>query len=376
MKIIYIGKDTECSVKICNHLSTFHQITWIADKSPAYEVECETVIDHGLWAPDCLDETSADLVVFNGGDNYSLMNKWLAAAKGKSEKFLIIRENDFTSSNGGEFALDQLLAKAYAPTGFSGIGILNVSPLYGTITVPNSLEKIIKAIVRKNKIAVPKNFHTVCDALHIDDFCCFLEKYILQMDSLEAEVVNVHSGYAFDTNSLFDKLKEYYPQLTVQQDVPYIENALAEDAVHFSDWTPKHVFLEEIDGIISCVEANIRKAYKRKQQKALSEAGKLAIFLLAFFAVEVYTSFMAVTSDLQHVDLRIAFIAIAAVAFGRRYSVAAALLCSGASVLHSLQMGYRWHVLFFNVNNWIPVAIYIFFAVVIGILAEKLEDKN
>ena len=108
----------------------------------------------------------------------------------------------------------------------------------------------------------------------------------------------------------------------------------------------------------------------------MSVAGKLAIFLLAFFAVEVYTSFMAVTSDLQHVDLRIAFIAIAAVAFGRRYSVAAALLCSGASVLHSLQMGYRWHVLFFNVNNWIPVAIYIFFAVVIGILAEKLEDKN
>jgi hypothetical protein len=33
-------------------------------------------------------------------------------------------------------------------------------------------------------------------------------------------------------------------------------------------------------------------------------------------------------------------------------------------------------VLFFNVNKWIPVAIYIFFAVVIGILAEKLEDKN
>ena len=103
MKIIYIGKDTECSVKICNHLSTFHQITWIADKSPAYEVECETVIDHGLWAPDCLDETSADLVVFNGGDNYSLMNKWLAAAKGKSEKFLICYSISF---NKGKCLLD------------------------------------------------------------------------------------------------------------------------------------------------------------------------------------------------------------------------------------------------------------------------------
>ena len=376
MKIIYIGKDTECSVKICNYLSTFHQITWITDKNPTYEVECKTIIGHGLWAPECLDEKEADLVVFNGGDNYSLMNKWLAAAKGKSEKFLIIRENDFASSSGGEFAIDQLLAKAYAPTDFSGIGILNVSPLYGTVTVPSSLETIVKTIVRKNKIEIPKNFYNVCDALHIDDFCCFLEKYILQMDSLEAEVVNVYSGYAFDTNSLFDKLKEYYPQLTVQQDVPYIEKALAEDAAHFSDWTPKHVFLEEIDEIISFVEANIRKAYKRKQQKALSVAGKLAIFLLAFFAVEVYTSFMAVASDLQHVDLRIAFIAVAAVAFGRRYSVVAALLCSGASVLHSLQMGYRWHVLFFNVNNWIPIAIYIFFAVVIGILAEKLEDKN
>ena len=108
----------------------------------------------------------------------------------------------------------------------------------------------------------------------------------------------------------------------------------------------------------------------------MSAAGKLAVFLLTFFAVEFYTNFMAVASDLQHVDLRIAFIAIAAVAFGRKYSVAAALLCSGASVLQSLQMGYRWHVLFFNVNNWIPIAVYIFFAVIISILAKKSEDKN
>ena len=76
MKIIYIGKDTECSVKICNYLSAFHQITWITDKNPTYEVECETVIAHGLWALDCLDEKRADLVIFNGGDHYSLMNKY------------------------------------------------------------------------------------------------------------------------------------------------------------------------------------------------------------------------------------------------------------------------------------------------------------
>jgi hypothetical protein len=196
------------------------------------------------------------------------------------------------------------------------------------------------------------------------------------MEFLEEDVVSVRSGYAFDVNSLLDKLKEYYPQLTIRQADTYVEQTLAENAVHFSDWTPQHVFLDEIDEIISCVEANIRKAHKRKQQKALSVAGKLAVFLLAFLAVELYTSFMAVASDLQHVDLRIAFIAIAAVAFGRKYSVAAALLCSGASMLQSLQMGYRWHVLFFNVNNWIPIAVYIFFAVIISILAKKSEDKN
>ena len=376
MKITYIGKDTECSTKICNHLSAFHQITWITDKNPVYEVGCETVIAHSLWVPAYFDEKVADLIVFNGGDNYSLMNKWLTAAKGKCERFLIIRENDFTSCNGGEFAVDQLLAKAYAPMCFSRVSILNVSPLYGTVTVPGSLETIVKTIVRKNKIELPENFYNVCDALHIDDFCCFLEKYILRMDSLEAEVVNVRSGYAFDANSLLDKLKKYYPQLTVQQTTHYVEHAAEEEATHFSDWTPKHVFLDEIDGIVSCVEADIWKVYKRNRQRSLSVVGKLAVFLLAFLAVELYTSFMAVASDLQHVDLRIAFIAIAVVAFGRKYSVAAALLCSGASVLHSLQMGYRWHVLFFNVNNWIPIAVYIFFAVVIGILAKKSEDKN
>ena len=82
---------------------------------------------------------------------------------------------------------------------------------------------------------------------------------------------------------------------------------------------------------------------------------------------------MEVASELQFVDVRVIFIAISALIFGKKYSISAALLCSIASVLQALTNGYRWYVLFFHVNNWIPIVIYIVFAIVIGTYSDRIR---
>lgn len=104
--------------------------------------------------------------------------------------------------------------------------------------------------------------------------------------------------------------------------------------------------------------------------------GKIAVFLLVCIVVELYVNFVSAASDLQFVDMRLILIALSAVILNQRYAVAGALLCSCASIAQSLANGYRWHVLFFHVNNWIPIAIYILFAMIIGSYADRIRNQN
>ena len=84
---------------------------------------------------------------------------------------------------------------------------------------------------------------------------------------------------------------------------------------------------------------------------------------------------MAVASDLQFVDMRLILISVSAIILGKKYAVSAALLCSVTSILQSISNGFRWDVLFFHVNNWIPIATYIVFAIIVGSYADRLRKK-
>ena len=147
------------------------------------------------------------------------------------------------------------------------------------------------------------------------------------------------------------------------------------DAIHLDDWTPVHSFIDDLPSVIEVVENNFSQKKKEQKINTLKLSGKILIFLLLFVIVELYTNFMAVTSDLQFVDMRMIFISLSAIVLGKNYAVSAALLCSITSVLQAISSGFKWHVIFFHVNNWIPVAIYIVFAIVIGSYADRLRKK-
>ena len=54
----------------------------------------------------------------------------------------------------------------------------------------------------------------------------------------------------------------------------------------------------------------------------------------------------------------------------------AALFCGTASIIQSLAGGYRWYVLFYNVDNWIPIAVYFIAAILLGIYREKMISRG
>lgn len=376
MKITYIGNDSECSTKICNYLSNFHELTLITDRSPLYETDCKVIIKSDLWYPNFFDEYDSELVIYNCTDeDHDLLNKWLCASKEKVREFFIIKQGSFTNKSDGEISIENLLKNAYSDPNGTHVRVFNISTLYGSVTVPESLKEIIKNVIRNNVIEIPDGFYSMCDALHIDDFCLFLEKAIEQTETLKEDELYVRSGYSFSSKSLFKKIGEFYPQATEKIGV-LSESFSPAELFRPKGWSPDHSLLEDIDNLIIYTEDALKQSGIKKKKKLFSFFGKIAFFIVAFLLMEIYTNYMSVASELQFIDLRIAFIAFAAVILGKKYSVTAAVLCSAANILQSLSAGYRWHVIFFNVNNWIPVAIYILFATLIGTVADKLKKAD
>lgn len=377
MKIAYIGQENECSIKVCNHLSQAHNITLITNQALKYEVDCTVVIDKSLWVENYFDENDFDVVIYADiNDNYSLLNKWLAAANGHVKHFLIVNEDRFYGRTFGASSIESLLQKEYSKKSSSKITVINTSVLYGAVTAPTSIENIIKGIQKKNIIEVPDNFKKYCDAIHVEDFCLFLEKYLDVIEEHREPEIYVQSGYLFGARDMLKKLKKRYPQaLELYDEEIFIEQA-NHDAIHLDDWTPVHSFIDDLPSVVDVVENNSSQKQKEQKINALKLGGKILIFLLLFAIVELYTNFMVVASDLQFVDMRLIFISMSAIVLGKNYAVSAALLCSVTSVLQAISSGFRWHVIFFHVNNWIPVAIYIVFAIVIGLYADRLRKKT
>ena len=374
MNITYIGHDNECSTKICNHLSEFHDVTLITNSRPFYEVECKTIVEKTLWTNNYFDDHKVDIVIYSDiNENFSLLNDWLSSASGKVKHFLIVKQDSFQHKSIDSTPIEKLLQKSYAKDSSTQITIINTSTLYGSVTTPLIMDNIVKSIIKRNIIEIPSGFKTVCDALHIDDFCVFLDNYIEDIDNQDDANIYVHSGYLFSIDDLLEKITDKYPQAEVlcDKNTMYVEDE--QKSVHFKGWTPKHSFLEDFPSVLENVEGKIEKKKKEKKSIAHKTLGKIISLLVLFFVVELYTNFMEVASELQFVDVRVIFIAISALIFGKKYSISAALLCSIASVLQALTNGYRWYVLFFHVNNWIPIVIYIVFAIVIGTYSDRIR---
>lgn len=377
MKITYIGYDNECTTKICNYLADYHEVTLITDRAPVYEIDCKTIVRSSIWEPDYFCDNESDMLIYNvRGKDFSLLNRWLDLSVGKVKSFIIIKEDDFLKQNNTNVSIEGLLQAEYTGKSGTRVCMLEVSALYGTITVPKEFRDIIKCILRSNVIDAVDGVNSALDALHIEDFCVFLEKYTEQIDSVVVDVASVRSCYSIETTDLLSKLSSRYPQAINNCEVKDTPKNAYDDAMHLDGWSPEHSFIDDFDWVCDEVESCLVKDKMVKRSNAKKSLAKVALFLIAFFAVELYTNFISVASDLQFVDMRIALIGLTAIIWGKKYAVTASVLCSVASVLQSILLGYRWYIIFFNVNNWIPVTIYIVFAIFAGICADKIRKEK
>jgi K+-sensing histidine kinase KdpD len=141
-------------------------------------------------------------------------------------------------------------------------------------------------------------------------------------------------------------------------------------------WAPRHAFLDYVDECIDMAEEMYKKRRKEEHANIKSSAGKVAAILIAFFAIELYMQFVPHASDLQFVDLRLLLIVWSGLIAGKQMGLVSAVCCSVGSIIQCLASGVKWYVIFYHVDNWIPLAVYFIAAILIGTYYEAIQEQN
>lgn len=376
MKILYIGEAEETGAKLVNTLSRTDAVIAAFPQKPIYEVDCiKTILDNDIESAICDNDIDTVVILEDRSATVKDTERILSCAADHHCRIFYIREQSFFRRRDNKADVACRLCEGLSQECGVDTILVSVSCLYSQERSPRFVEEAIYQIERRRELTPGGFADEICDSLHIDDFCTAMDSIIHRESKEPFERIELQSAYPFTLSSFVEDIKKRYGELSVQ---PYTEkNEEREYTPYQSDaWMPEHSFTDDMPVLLDHMEEKRRDLQKSKRKKGFNIALKIGAFAIIFVLIEMITQFISVASDLQFVDLRLLFVAAASLFFGKHYGIAAATMCGIASIIQSLLAGNRWYVLFYHVDNWIPLAVYFIVAIVLGIYQDKKVNHD
>lgn len=376
MSVLYIGKLNEYGTSLCNYLSLANTVVARCSDMPKYELLCEQC-SRSDTDNEIIEKYAVDSIVCfeDISDDLRATHRMLSAfLKQGVKRLLYIREKSIFRHRPDEDNLSEIMLREYADLYHGNLAVVNTSVLYGKETMPQYIDDLTRGIISRNTIE-PKGYgDEFCDCMHVEDFCKAIQTIFAGLTELSSyRVYEIQSGYPFRLNALIDAYQQRYKQVST---LPYEKTA---SEIHINptsipEWSPEHSFITELPLVFEHEEETNRLLHKARRKTVINKVITVCSVMVIFALVEAYCQFLSVSSDLQFVDLRLLFVAACSLLFGQGIGIGSAFLCSTASVLSKLMGGYKWYVLFYHVDNWIPIAVYFIVAIAIG--AYKQSDAQ
>lgn len=244
------------------------------------------------------------------------------------------------------------------------LSYLSTYPVYGDDFFPEEIMITATERIKSNRILLPGAQDQVFDILHIADLAkaitCISEK-----ENLEPELF-LSGNQQSSLKELGDALHGMFPQTNIEYSNHPDTKPAEQKPGQIKGWMPEHSFTADLPSVVKRIEQKGKNLLWTKRSNRSNKAIRLISFLGLFALVCLYTGFIRINSGLQYVDVRLLFIVSACLFWDSQYGLAAGILCSIASVFQSILSGTQWHVIFFHIDNWIPIAVYLAAAVLFG----------
>lgn len=145
-------------------------------------------------------------------------------------------------------------------------------------------------------------------------------------------------------------------------------------------WFQKYSILTEYSNLYNeytKVDVFSKKVLKRSHTNQKSPIvffrNFIEVFVLFIF-VELLEFFTNAGSQFDALDFRLVLVAIVSIQYGAGLGVLASILVSIGFVFEYLIHGYNWHTLFYNLDSWMPIVIYLFVGSICGYFQMRKHD--
>ena len=376
-QLVYWGQLNEIGITLCNSLSADYDVTAFTSAVNPYDLKCDCFDKKKVSEEEMMRDIKPSCIVYFSSpeENKNELNKLLALSGSQGGvNFIIIREADFFRKTPSVKCLEEILCDEYASDVFHPF-VIHCSRLYGNREMPVYLQQIYSNILRDGRLYLTHPGDAYCDVMHVDDLCSLVRLILRQgPGQIDGRSIQVQSGYPFRHQVLVDFLVDRYDQIYVEEmDQPFEET---EFEVYSSDaWSPRHNFTKDLEKVFYQIEEDSQVEHRMLLDQRKKKIPQVIKYLCLLLCEEAYTHYIPTASDLQYIDARTLFVICSSLFFGKNVGFLSALICSITNVAGCLAKGVHWYEIFYNIDNWIPFAVYFSLAALFGMYKDYLSKK-
>ncbi len=145
-------------------------------------------------------------------------------------------------------------------------------------------------------------------------------------------------------------------------------------------WFPRYSILAEYRNLYNeytKVGAFSKKVLKKKKGKSQGFPvyfRKMSEIFFWFLLVEFLQFFANTAGQLENLDFRLVLVAVVSIQYGAAFGILASVLASVGFVFSYLILGNNWHTLFYNLDSWMPIVVYLFVGSICGYFQMRKHD--
>ena len=246
------------------------------------------------------------------------------------------------------------------------------------------LYKLIKAVKVQKNIEVKTHKLSHCSFLHIEDFISFFRSLLedeqrpdLQIFNLNVEDINF-SFLAQQLNYHFPKVS--FSFIADESTKPTGQKIEVKAAKENYNWSPQHQLIKDLPSLL---KIDTGKPARRKplmeKLKAFTVSYRPFLVwgevILGAFLTHLLTIWTSTIIEFKYIDYRLLYVVIIGSTHGLLFGILAALLAAVSGAINWYHIGLGWALLIYDVENWIPFALFILVGAVTGHVHDKTENE-
>jgi len=292
-------------------------------------------------------------------------------------------EIDPISVNGYALASAEIICSHYQVEYSLGVTICRIPNIFGRYAGNGLLPSIVDQFRRKSKVNLPGSKGTTLSFLHCLDVADFILMILDQPASDGMQLFNLSSADPISLERLASQINDLFPTVVVQYDA---EAKILTKPAHFTKakeeygWINKRTLEIELPELLAIwlEEDTPRDSILHRTGQFLQKLQPLvrwAELFLGAGAVYLLNNLTSTVLQFRYIDFRLLYVVLLGATHGTTMGLLAAVFASSLTLLSWFEAGMNFSMLIYNIENWIPFALYLLAGGITGYLHDKNENE-